>query len=457
MIFLNQELRNKLIYKVNRNSTEEKIKSFLFLSEEIQLELHHLQALSRIRFIGWIISRYDSIANLLYFAIVCVNVILIFTVSSVNDRDYNTSSFPGTDLMNILGIFIIFLSVIMYSLSILFSYPVIIFKTFHADFESNLFQSDKNGDMAGTVKMDFVVEKLSKEKGEVVTKYGRFFIYVILNLENFFNVVIILFAGLGWYNPFFYAILLLDILRRSDTLKNVLLVITKNGKSLSLTVVLLCIIVYVYGVWGFAYLGEYYQETDGGNYSYNTYCDTLFNCVTSTFTNGVMNGGGVGSIIYPAHIEDEYYSMRIIFDLSFFIIVVVIVLHIIFGIIVDTFAELRDARKQIVDDIKNICFICGKEKHEFELRGTGWNNHIQTEHNMWAYLAFIIYIRKKPITECDGIEKYVKKKLEQNDINFFPSSALCLIDEKEKTEDSKEIILINLKAVEKQLKSFINK
>ena len=248
MIFLNQELRNKLIYKVNRNSTEEKIKSFLFLSEEIQLELHHLQALSRIRFIGWIISRYDSIANLLYFAIVCVNVILIFTVSSVNDRDYNTSSFPGTDLMNILGIFIIFLSVIMYSLSILFSYPVIIFKTFHADFESNLFQSDKNGDMAGTVKMDFVVEKLSKEKGEVVTKYGRFFIYVILNLENFFKVVIILFAGLGWYNPFFYAILLLDILRRSDTLKNVLLVITKNGKSLSLTVVLLCIIVYVYGV-----------------------------------------------------------------------------------------------------------------------------------------------------------------------------------------------------------------
>ena len=175
-------------------------------------------------------------------------MILIFTVSSVNDRDYNTSSFPGTDLMNILGIFIIFLSVIMYSLSILFSYPVIIFKTFHADFESNLFQSDKNGDMAGTVKMDFVVEKLSKEKGEVVTKYGRFFIYVILNLENFFNVVIILFAGLGWYNPFFYAILLLDILRRSDTLKNVLLVITKNGKSLSLTVVLLCIIVYVYGV-----------------------------------------------------------------------------------------------------------------------------------------------------------------------------------------------------------------
>ena len=72
-------------------------------------------------------------------------------------------------------------------------------------------------------------------------------------------------------------------------------------------------------------------------------------------------------------------------------------------------------------------------------------------------MAFIIYIRKKPITECDGIEKYVKKKLEQNDINFFPSSALCLIDEKEKTEDSKEIILMNLKAVEKQLKSFINK
>lgn len=42
--------------------------------------------------------------------------------------------------------------------------------------------------------------------------------------------------------------------------------------------------------------------------------------------------------------EFETSGLRILFDVSFFIIVTTIGLNIVFGIIVDTFSELRDER-----------------------------------------------------------------------------------------------------------------
>ena len=43
------------------------------------------------------------------------------------------------------------------------------------------------------------------------------------------------------------------------------------------------------------------------------------------------------------------------------------------------------------------------------------------EHNPFAYLAFIIYVKEKPINDCSGLEKFVMECLENNDISFFPN------------------------------------
>ena len=49
-----------------------------------------------------------------------------------------------------------------------------------------------------------------------------------------------------------------------------------------------------------------------------------------------------------------------------------------------------------------------------------WNDHVMKEHNVYAYLYFIIYVRTKPDNDCTGIEKYVKDKVKGGDITFFP-------------------------------------
>ncbi len=43
------------------------------------------------------------------------------------------------------------------------------------------------------------------------------------------------------------------------------------------------------------------------------------------------------------HLFNDYYS-RFVYDLTFYLIINVIWLNIIFGIIIDAFAELRDAK-----------------------------------------------------------------------------------------------------------------
>ena len=54
---------------------------------------------------------------------------------------------------------------------------------------------------------------------------------------------------------------------------------------------------------------------------------------------------------------------RVVYDLLFFFIVIIIVLNLIFGVIIDTFADLR-SEKQTKDEIlRNSCFICGMDGH----------------------------------------------------------------------------------------------
>jgi len=67
-------------------------------------------------------------------------------------------------------------------------------------------------------------------------------------------------------------------------------------------------------------------------------CETLMDCFLYSLDEGLRNGGGVGDDMKQPNLGSYKHYGRIVFDLSFFILVVVILLNIIFGIIIDTFA-----------------------------------------------------------------------------------------------------------------------
>lgn len=60
-------------------------------------------------------------------------------------------------------------------------------------------------------------------------------------------------------------------------------------------------------------------------------------------------------------LQEPLFPARVIYDLLFYFIVIIIVLNLIFGVIIDTFADLRSEKQKKEEVLKTTCFICGKK------------------------------------------------------------------------------------------------
>jgi inositol 1,4,5-triphosphate receptor type 1 len=162
-------------------------------------------------------------------------------------------------------------------------------------------------------------------------------------------------------------------------------------------------------------------------------CDSLIMCIITTLNQGLRNGGGIGDIlrapsstvsftfgfkikdqsckkkrkVYIKMFQEPLFVARVVYDLLFFFIVIIIVLNLIFGVIIDTFADLRSEKQQKELILKNTCFICGLNRSAFDNKTVSFEEHIKHEHNMWHYLYFIVLVRVKDPTEFTGPESYV--------------------------------------------------
>ena len=101
------------------------------------------------------------------------------------------------------------------------------------------------------------------------------------------------------------------------------------------------------------------------------------------------------------------FGARVIYDMLFFFVVIIIVLNLIFGVIIDTFADLRSEKQLKEEILKNSCFTCGLDRFQFDNKAVSFEDHIRHEHNMWHYFYFIVLVRVKDPTEFTGPEGYV--------------------------------------------------
>ena len=193
-------------------------------------------------------------------------------------------------------------------------------------------------------------------------------------------------------NGYTFGFHLLHIVVGNEILHRVLLSVTKNAPSLLWVGLLGVVIIYIYSLFAFAFYRSSFVYQDG------MMCDTMWECFLtllsfgkdllsmsaflfflfshspppspslslspfSSFPKGLRSGGGIGDVLdYSSFSWFPYMTFRAIFDLSFFIIVIIIGLNIIFGIIVDTFSQLRDEKNFIEEDNKRVCFICSLQR-----------------------------------------------------------------------------------------------
>jgi hypothetical protein len=85
-----------------------------------------------------------------------------------------------------------------------------------------------------------------------------------------------------------------------------------------------------------------------------------------TFKNNAGVGNYLDFFMSAYTIGNPFNYSRIVYDNLFLWIVVILLIEILSGIIIDTFASIRERQENIQKDINNNCFICGMRRDEIE-------------------------------------------------------------------------------------------
>lgn len=151
-------------------------------------------------------------------------------------------------------------------------------------------------------------------------------------------------------------------------------------------------------------------------------CSSLFYCLLTVSNLGLRKHAGIGQYLKPVSFFDHIgsYFNRWFYDFTFYILIVIIMLHIVFGIILDTFRDLRKKAYDTEYDIANKCFICGVERDELEKDNKNFQEHCNVFHNTWDYVDYMITLRLKDAQELNAINSYAKEQLEIKNISWLP-------------------------------------
>ncbi|XP_055891550.1 inositol 1,4,5-trisphosphate receptor type 1-like isoform X4 [Biomphalaria glabrata] len=253
-------------------------------------------------------------------------------------------------------------------------------------------------------------EEEDKKRKHVSKLDARFF-----SVTTFYYMAFLALSVGGTYsNGYFFAFHLLNIVNNNQLLSGVIKAVTQNGKSLLWVGVLGLVVFYLYGMIGFALMRSMFNP---GEY---LYCNTLWQCTITVIRYGLI--GDLFEVMKPHSNEKtfEKFGIVVFYHVSFFIFITTIGLNIIFGIIVDTFSELRDLKWTAESDMRDTCFICSRNSYDFEHHGKGFDHHVRFEHNMWSYIFFFIHLNGTKVNDYTALEMYVFKLLGKENYDFFP-------------------------------------
>jgi inositol 1,4,5-triphosphate receptor type 3 len=318
--------RDELVTQVNRENQDLKLQDFIRRSKVVMCELMHQDQLREMG-IDKVFNRnvQNTMTWISFYINVCINAVSVqFLSMPAGDYDQGTSTYAmgapvlSNDMADTVQAFLNYTQITLASFTLVLYLIVrspVVYKNALAD--------------EGTSPFSAFLEVVHPFKG--LTPY--YFVYVV-------------FAVMGMDMPIFNALLLFDILIKNSTSRDVLLAVTKPAKQIAATALLLLIVIYVSA---FMYFMLYRNHFDMHE------CDTLGACFRLCITYGLRYGGGVGDYLTDVDSNSDIVVQRAVdmgsnnegtrfwLDVMFFIIVIIILLNIIFGIIIDNFAEVQNA------------------------------------------------------------------------------------------------------------------
>jgi hypothetical protein len=249
----------------------------------------------------------------------------------------------------------------------------------------------------------------------------------LFNEETYIMWLNVLVAAFSFHSrqwTFLFTVQLLGVVRFVETIKQIFYAFRLRFAQFISMIGFLAILINLYAMFGFFFEVNQFKievETDNGTVETNM-CDTLVSCYILYFNHGVKSGGGVGDLLAYRFMNDDtyYYWIRYIADFVFYFTIIVLLLNMINGIIISTFATLRKDNEEKYEDITNKCFICSIPKVEFDKRKIDFNDHTKKTHNYITYIMYLVALKLKDESQVDSDQQYILSSMRDRRIKFFP-------------------------------------
>ena len=228
-------------------------------------------------------------------------------------------------------------------------------------------------------------------------------------------------------NAIFLSIPLLLVANINPLLLGIVVSFQMRLKQLIMVLIFMYLIVYLFSWIAFYYFSELFEFDDLLNVKDDSVereklCSSMIQCYLTMLSYGVRSGGGIGDVLpkISYNVSPGYYISGFFFVVLFHIFVIWIMINLFFGIIVDTFAALREKTYKIEEDKKNTCFICQITRDGAMNKNINFEKHIRNVHNIWNYVYFIAYLHINNEKNFKSLETIVLKKIKEGDTSWLP-------------------------------------
>jgi hypothetical protein len=352
--------KKDLMDNVNRNSPEDKLDNFLDMSLQVRDVIQQQQYLlktSQFRGIFQVVSGLEKhVINITFLLTFLLNGYLLIHVHSGNLKENNYLPSYSLQLIFILGCVHLLLSSLLLCNFLLGTALVNI----------NLGFKWKRNVMDGIITLDYLQSLLGNAASGILFELANTFlpdlfwalIFLLIDLRTIYHFLFLAFSLLGLvYNPAFFCFHTLDIVMRIPILGYVIKSVTMNIDQVVVTFLLGAVLMWIYAVSGVYTFG--YNQYNYGDSPDFEWPESLASAYWQHMDFGLR-----GPPIFSSY---KYQSTaKYLFDISYQIFIIVIMVAIITGIIIDTFGDLRSARAEVLDNQQNVCFICGLSRQIFE-------------------------------------------------------------------------------------------
>ena len=449
--FLSQQTINSFINNVNRESATTKYIGLISSCDEFLFEMITNKNLKCEKGIKRILREIDyTIFEWINFALIILNNIDLirgnYHNTNLSDEEYNKKEeklFYQFD-KEILIISIIQLIFVIVVLSIWFKFK------FYLCYEKKILKKnnmtfvyrqkkDKGQKKIPAIILEYFsntetkVSDVTKEINKKISLINKLSIAIFNSVLSNREISVIIYTGiliilyLLTRNAIFLVIPILLVANLSNTLFAIFQAIKLKSNQLGIVLLFTYLIVYLFSWLAYYIFADDFVYNDvlninTGEEISESFCYSSIQCWMTVLNYGIRSGGGIADALHKSSFRtnQKYYIQRFLFDISFHLFVVLILLNIFLGIIVDAFGELRNKNWQTEKDKKSICFICQLSSDNCLARNVDFQKHVLETHNLWNYVYFLTYLELGNPNDFTRVEGYVWEKLGNQDYSWLP-------------------------------------